>query len=118
MHADPARLVAAVPVLRPGRRLDDLARPEQPLERTGPDSQPPLDHLVPLDLARMHVRQRDEPPRPADEIELDEFAAALLRRRPELDPHAERGNVQHLAGPRRAATMPQSGALRLSRPPL
>ena len=64
--------------------------------------------------ARMHVRHGEEPLRPADDVELDDLPAALLRRAAELDAHAERRDVEHIAGASHPATIAHPRAIRLS----
>ena len=120
LHAHAAGAVArgAMAVRRSRRGLDDVARSQQPLEPAGLDQQRSLDHLVALRLGGMHVRNRDEPLRPADEIELDELAAGVLGGLAELDLHAERGDVEHVAGSRHPATIAHGRPLRFSRRPL
>jgi hypothetical protein len=75
---------------RLARAQDVLAPPDAELHR-------PLDHLQALDLVRVHVRLRQEAPRPSDHVRLDDLPTGLGGGPPKLHAQAQRLQVQHIS---------------------
>jgi hypothetical protein len=93
--ARPLRVVA----MRRTRRDDDrLADPEDAVAAVHRHPQRPGDDLVPLRLFRMHVALGREAARPARHVVLEQPAAGLGRRLPELDSHPEQRQVEDVTG--------------------